>query len=110
VPHYWFRVPLDATAPHLKDAKRQGGAPAVTRALRHDAHSQHKAVPEVRYAPDVSECMVDVYSPDELTPEDCDWFNEHWDTGTKGCPVPQYDADETVDESRGWRFEPPTGS
>jgi hypothetical protein len=107
VPHYWFKVPLSNTAPHLRDAKRRGGAPEVTKELRKDAHKKHKSIPHVHYAGDLSECSADVYSPDPMTDAECDWFNETWETGERGCPEPQYDTDETVDTSRGWRFEPP---
>ncbi len=108
VPHYWFKVPLSNTAPHLKDAKERGGAPEVKKELRKDAHSKRKSLRHASFTPGLSECLAEVESPEPMTDEECDWFNERWDTGMKGCPVPQYDADETIEESGGWRFEPPS--
>jgi hypothetical protein len=109
MPHYWFKIPLDGTAPHLKQAKAQGGGPGVKRELRKDAQSRNKSLADALFAPGLSSVDAAVYSEDELSEEECNWFHERWDTGERGCPEPRFAADETVLEpDSGWIRDPGT--
>jgi hypothetical protein len=109
MPHYWFRVPLSGTADHLKRAKQTGGAPKVKQELKKDARTKGKSLKDAFFAPDMSACDAIVESDDDLTPEECSWFQERWDTGEQGCPEPRLEADETVLEPEsGWIRDPGT--
>lgn len=109
VPHYWFRIPLDGTAKHLKEAKEAGGAPGVLRELRKDAHKRNKSISKAHFAPGVTSCDASVYSAGAMSPEDCEWFHETWDTGEHGCPPAMLEADETVlEDDSGWIRDPGT--
>ena len=111
MPHYWFRVPLDGTADHLKRAKAQGGAPAVNRELRKDARTRNKSLAGSLFAPGLASVDADVYSDEPMTAEDCKWFHERWETGDDDCPEPRLAADETVLEpDSGWIRDPGTAT
>ena len=107
VPHYWFRVPLSGTAPHLKEAKRRGGAPAVKQEMKKDAAKRGKEV-EVTFAPDLSYCLAAVFSAVPMTQEDIAWFKQRWDVqgdDDGGGEETTLSADESVlEESSGWNF------
>lgn len=107
MPHYWFKIPLDGTADHLKRAKAQGGGPKVTQELRKDARTRNKSLEAALYAPGLTSVDADVYSDEPMSEEDCNWFHERWETGAKGCPEPRLAADETVLEpGSGWIRDP----
>jgi hypothetical protein len=105
MPHYWFPIPLD-TAPHLKKAKQEGGAPRVKWALQNDAAKRGKAVRDVSFAADMNSCKAELISaPDPLTPEECADFIKLWDCPRDTRCEPRLDADETVlEEGSGWVF------
>lgn len=104
MPHYWFRVPLSGTAPHLKEAKERGGAPAVKKEIKKDAASRGKEA-QVTFAPDLSYCRVSVFSADPMSQADIDWFKDRWDVQSDGDEDTTLSADETVlEESGGWTF------
>jgi hypothetical protein len=107
VPHYWFSIPLE-TAPHLKRAKDEGGGPGVKKALRKDAREKGKGVPEVYFTPGLGACAAVLYSHDDLTPEDCEYFKNLWQA--ESTCLPRLTADETVLEpDSGWLRQPATG-
>ena len=109
MPHYWFRVPLDGTADHLKRAKQTGGAPKVRHELKMDAHGRGKEIPNALFAAGLEFVDVDVFSAERMSAADCNWFHERWETGESGCPEETLDADETVLEpGSGWIRDPGT--
>lgn len=109
MPHYWFKVPLSGTADHLKQAKQDGGGPKVKQELRKDARDRGKSLYDALFAPDMSYCDAIVWSETDMDEDECDSFNDRWDTGTRGCPEKRLTADETVFEpGSGWIRDPGT--
>jgi hypothetical protein len=103
MPHYWFKIPLGGTAPHLKKAKEDGGGPGVLHELRKDARRRNKSIGKAHFAPDVTSCDASVFSEEEMSEEDCNWFHERWETGGHGRPERRLEADETVlEKDSGW--------
>ena len=84
MPHYWFRIPLDGTADHLKKAKADGGKDDVVRKIAEDAQSKDKTLKATEFAGDESFCDAKIHSPDELTSEECGWFKARWDIKKPG--------------------------
>jgi len=80
VPHYWFRIPLSSTAPHLKAAKEKHGANGVQRELEKDVAEKQKSLskPAV-FDPDMNACEAWVFSVRPMTREECQWFRDRWD-------------------------------
>lgn len=109
MPHYWFRVPLSGTAPHLKEAKQRGGAPAVKREIKKDAAMRGKEA-DVTFAADLSECRVNVFSAEPMSQEDIDWFRDRWDVRDEDPVDSTLSADESVLESDQWIWRGSSGS
>ncbi len=84
VPHYWFRIPLEGTADHLKKAKAEGGKDAVKREIGKDAQMKRKTLENTEFANDESYCDAEIDSRAPLTREECDWFRERWDITRHG--------------------------
>jgi hypothetical protein len=111
VPHYWFRIPLTPTAPHLKEAKQRGGAPEIKKEIRKDAHSRRKSLKSVGFESNLEYCDAIIESDEPMSNEDCEWFRQRWDiTNPDHAPCrPMLSADESVLADPNWIRGGPSG-
>ena len=111
MPHYWFRIPLTPTAPHLKEAKQRGGAPDVTKEVRKDAHSRRKSLKDIVFESNLEFCDAIIYSEEPMSNEDCEWFRQHWDIkNPEHAPcTPLLSVDESVLADPNWIRRGPSG-